>query len=68
MNKSTDKDLCQITFEAWWTGAYYPYVAPTYDDSIDSSNEAWSGFQAAWKLRGELDKSFKTERGKANVS
>lgn len=58
MDIETEKDLCQITFEAWWTKEYYPFVSPTYDDSIDSSNEAWYGFKAAWEIRGKLNSNL----------
>ncbi len=50
-----EKDLCKITFETWWETTFYPYRKPTYDDRIDNSNFVWSGWESAWKIRGELD-------------
>jgi len=56
----SENNLCKISFETWWIKKYYPHEPPTYDDSIDSSNEAWAGWEAAWELRGTLDAKFKT--------
>lgn len=65
---NTEKDLCRITFETWWVTTFYPNALPDYDNPIDISNDVWSGWKAAWELRGELDNEFISGKDKTDVS